>query len=82
MATCERITPDPQPPRVYRLELTQDEAQFIRSVMSSCGGDSETSRRKHADAIETAMRNAGVPWVGCCDMDHQRNTIWFNDSKP
>ncbi len=45
----------------YILELTKDEAAMLRTAMSFVGGCSKTSPRRHADEIERALAEAGVP---------------------
>lgn len=42
------------------LELTQDEAQFVVDLLGAVGGSPTGSRRRHADAVDAALRKAGV----------------------
>lgn len=42
------------------LELTNEEAQFLRDLMCHVGGTPSGSRRKHADVIGKALDLAGV----------------------
>ena len=58
MAKCERIeqTPTPPPP-VYRLELSQDEADVLLDTFMRTSG---AGRLRLWDEIGTALHSAGV----------------------
>jgi len=48
------------------LTLTSDEAETLYSLTTLIAGNKDTSRRRHTDAIATALREAGVTlhWPG------------------
>jgi DNA-binding protein Fis len=45
---------------VYELTLSEVEAATLRAVLNNCGGSPTHSGRKHTDAINRALRLAGV----------------------
>lgn len=59
MATATRVPVRPVP-STYVLELSEEEATFLRDIFWVVGGDPHESRRKHADAIDMALAGAGV----------------------
>ena len=66
----------------YTLELSQKEAEFLRSVLSAVGGSPEYSPRKYEYAIVDALKAAGVPDYEKTDAyPLQRGSIMF-DSYP
>lgn len=48
-------------PEVVHLSLDPDETKFLVAVLSRIGGDKTKSRRRHAVALQNALRQAGVP---------------------
>lgn len=68
---------------VVQLSLNKDEAQFLYDLMQKVGGCESTSRRKHAEAIDQALKGM----KGVVDSDYYRkpgdfspnyaNTIYF-----
>lgn len=52
----------------YVVTLSKDEAESLRFVCNNVAGCPEKSRRKHTDAINRALRLAGV--VAPCFDDH------------
>lgn len=66
----------------FVLTLSGDEAQTLLFILASVGGDPHQSRRKHADAILYALRDAGVttPHNVIRDGKNEKNgTIYFNN---
>jgi hypothetical protein len=59
------------------LMLTGEEAAFLRDVMNRIGGDTKMSRRRIADAIDFALRSAGVCETANEDVAPERNGIYF-----
>jgi hypothetical protein len=62
MAKCERIdeTPVPPPP-TYRLELSDDEARFIRTLLGQLGFDGGDEWWRLRNSIWEALSGARVP---------------------
>lgn len=56
----------PPPPRPYNLTLTlsQREAETLRELFQHIGGDPATTARKHTDAMDAALIEAGVTRYG------------------
>lgn len=75
MAKAARIDPEPPPPTV-RLDLTEDEATTLVSILRSVGGP-ETSRRQYATRILGALEDVHVARVGEDDMEPGRSNIYF-----
>lgn len=60
---------------VYELTLSEAEAETLRAVCDNVAGSPTESRRKHTDAINRALRLAGVdssgrPAHGCIGFDN------------
>lgn len=61
MAKAKRLTPK-APKHIVRLDLTVKEAETLRSILHSVGGQPTKSRRKYADRIESALaRQVSLP---------------------
>lgn len=60
------------------LSLTHGEAQTLLDLMCRIGGASKT-RRRYADSIANALRDAGVNESGKDDVDETKgtNSIYF-----
>lgn len=69
---------------VVEMQLSIEEAQFLVFIMARIGGDPTTSRRRHANAIDSAL-NKLVPaphWSDKSDVDyegHGTGVIYFKD---
>jgi hypothetical protein len=55
------------------LELSHDEARFLRAITNLISGSPDNSRRKFADSIEQALEKASVKYStddlsGCIDV--------------
>jgi hypothetical protein len=46
--------------RTYTLELNQDEAEFLLSLVGKVSGCFVSSRRKHCNFIASALRGCGL----------------------
>ena len=80
MAKAEKkVLPPQQPPYTVTLHLDQPEAEFLLALTSLIGGHSDLSRRKYADAIDSALQEAGVTYYTTADVPQNR-TIWFLDN--
>lgn len=65
-------------PKTIKLELTCDEARFLRDVMCRIGGDPTTSRRKFADVIASALDGVGYKMLTVVpDIDLDQRAIYF-----
>lgn len=60
------------------LVLTKDEAKTLRAVTSKIGGEPDTSRRKHMNAIARALIKVGYSGYDTSDMEP--TNIRFKDS--
>ena len=81
MAKAEKkVLPPQQPPYTVTLHLDQPEAEFLLALISLIGGHSDLSRRKYADAIDSALQAAGVTYSTTADVQLNRRTIWFLDN--
>lgn len=58
--TINKIVEKVESVPVVKLTLTVDEAETLCEIMRRIGGDSETTRREHTDAISIALSAAGV----------------------
>lgn len=67
--TIERQVP------VITLTLSEDEAQYLTTLIGKVGGDPATSSRKHGDAIFDGLEKLGFR---SRPMD-ARGTIYFED---
>lgn len=64
----------------YTLELSQKEAEFLRTMLSAVGGSPTNSPREHEYAITEALRDAGVPSYEKTDAYKlQSGQIMFDD---
>jgi hypothetical protein len=68
--------------RHINLQLSQDEAQTMRTILNFVGGSPTESRRKHASAVTAALQSLGV----IQNVDDVRGQagdrgIYFNDLK-
>lgn len=63
----------------FILELSCEEAEFIIDVMRKIGGNSKTSRRRHADNILKALRGAGASHTDARDSE---GSIMFDTEEP
>jgi phytoene/squalene synthetase len=64
------------------LVLNGDEAQFLADIMGRIGGDSQHSRRRHADAIARALGIVNFHSSGGNDVEPSCSTsgvIYFKD---
>lgn len=59
MAKAKRLTPK-APQHTVRLDLTEEEATTLHSILMSVGGNPDHSRRKHADSIHRALQGKSV----------------------
>jgi hypothetical protein len=64
------------------LELTPDEAKCLYDILQLIGGTPSTTRRRHADRIQSALREGGViprkpEWAVIPDIDPLRCSIYF-----
>jgi hypothetical protein len=57
--------------------LTADEAQTLMAVCDRIGGSPRTTRRRHMDAIRSALSAAGVKKTGGDDIDDTQRSIQF-----
>lgn len=55
-----RTVPRPVTEKVFVLELSEDEATTLGLIFHRIGGSSFTTRRKHAEAMNAALREVGV----------------------
>jgi len=46
----------------YRLDLTEEEAQFLADVLSKVGGNVDLSRRRYERSIKGALEKADIKW--------------------
>lgn len=76
-ATRAKIDPPP-PPLTIRLDLTEDEATTLVSILRSVGGP-ETSRRRYASRILGALEDVHVARVSEDDMEPGRSSIYFKN---
>lgn len=81
-----KATKNPRKERVvivettYTLELSQKEAEFLRTVLSAVGGSPDNSPREHEHAITEALREVGVPdYMDTEVYKLQRGAIMFED---
>jgi len=68
--------PPPTEPEI-QLTLTKAEAETLRAVCNRVGGDPSTSRRRHVDAISTALSNIGGLECNTDDIDLLRRSLYF-----
>ena len=79
MAKAKKITAlHVPPPYTVELTLDQNEAEFLLAVTYLIGGDPATTRRKYADAILRALKEAGVKAYTVLDVLPSCRSIWFN----
>jgi hypothetical protein len=79
MATAKRIAP---PTPTIELLITEEEARFIKDVMSNIGGDSETSRRRFANSISDALGTLGFKTSdNVADIADSASSIYFKEIK-
>ena len=48
--------------RIVTIEMSETEARTLRILSHHVGGDANLSRRKHIDALENALSQAGIPY--------------------
>jgi hypothetical protein len=63
MAKAQRINVESKPTKDVRdvqLTLSVEEAETLRLVVRLVAGNRENTPRKHTDAIDSALRDAGV----------------------
>lgn len=63
----------------YRLDLDEDEAQFLVDVLARIGGDLVKSRRKHAEVISGLFHYNRLRSTGGADISDANRSIYFND---
>lgn len=64
------------------LTLNKAEAETLFDVLYfGVGGSMKNSRRRHTDAIQDALRAAGVDKNGRGDIDTTKRGIYFRDSR-
>jgi len=64
--TVVRKVPTEVTEKVVKLELSEDEASVLRTLVGRVAGDPDVSTRKYTDAIGSALARAGVPSDSCC----------------
>lgn len=80
--TVEREVTITQEVEVVTLELTKDEAQFLRDITHRIGGNPGTSRRGIADRLSLALTPfTAYPSIKDFNDTGQRSAIYFNDSE-
>lgn len=72
-----KVTKNGQMIWTYTLELTQDEAEFLHTVLGSVGGHPVKSRRKIADDISQVLSSAGIRHNP--DQTEITGTLWVKD---
>lgn len=72
MAKATLLNPKPS----VQLNLTHDEAQFLRDVMHYIGGSTQT-RRHHADAIARAFEEVDILGTDKHDVNRMNASIYF-----
>jgi len=63
--------------RTVRLDLTEEEAQFLSDVLHHVGGNPAKSRRLHEPAISDALAELDI-FPGAGDL---RGSIYFEDAE-
>lgn len=82
MAEARRI-PVPPPVRGVQLDLTYDEACFLKNVLMHVGGSPDRSPRQHSDAISRALWNAEIRNPESDRFRHlQRGGMSYEDGQP
>lgn len=80
--TIEREVTVTQEVEMVSLELTKDEAQFLRDITHRIGGNPGTSRRGIADRLAVALTPfTEYPSVKDFNDTGIRSAIYFNDSE-
>ena len=81
-ATRTTIPPVPVEPKVViTLELSIEEAETLRGIAGRIGG-SPTGRRRHMDAISSALYIAGVRGsIGDSEVEKSNQAIYFTGVK-
>jgi len=77
MAKATLVNPLQRPD--VQLTLSPEEADTLYAIMQSIGGNPQTSRRKHADAINKALKSVGGLSQSTSDI-LRNNAIYFMES--
>lgn len=64
----------------YRLDLDENEAQFLVDVLARIGGDLVRSRRRYAEAISGLFHSNRLYSTGGHDICKDKRSIYFNDT--
>lgn len=65
---------------LIQVEMTEREAETLRIVCAKVGSDPEKSRRKDTDALDKALREAGVSRLSFANINCHSGNIFFNDN--
>lgn len=86
MATGKRVMPKVVDVPYVELTLTKDEAEVLRCVLDSVGGNPHTSSRKYTDKISKVLIEMGVKRCsrltdknGYCNKDYIAGSITLVD---
>lgn len=78
MAEIQKRT-ETVPKNFYRLDLDEEEAQFLVDLLARVGGDLVKSRRKHAETITKLFHSSHLYSTGGADIDDNNRAIYFKD---
>jgi hypothetical protein len=77
-ATKRTIPPPPvNPVEEITLILSKEEAQVILDVSSKVGGTPESTRRRFADSISSALHKVDMYFKNSLDLKVNGNGLWF-----
>lgn len=85
MAQARRIpVPVPEPPKKgVQLDLSYAEAATLGNILNSVGGDHDKSPRGYADAINDALKTAGIGWPDADKIKHLvKGSIYYSNGDP